>query len=161
MIRAMAKAPELLEIVRDTETEINCTVRGKTIEALFNNALRLVASIIKPEAVVPSGIRIPNPIGFIMERGKKRREKIAVEAVDINSLLVSFLSEALTRSTLLNAVFTSLTVQRLGDSFLEGHLSGVAVDGFDREIQAVEEGPVNIKKDAETNLYETPLVFSI
>ncbi len=157
----MAKAPEPFEIIRDTDSEIDCIARGKTIEALFDNALRVVASIIKPEAIAPSGIRIPNPIGFIMDRGKKRRERISVEAVDINSLLVSFLSEVLTRATMLNAVFTSLSLQRFGDSFLEGHLAGVAVESFDREIQAVEEGAVDIKKNPETDLYETKLVFSI
>lgn len=121
-------------------------VWGKKLEELFRNALRGVAYYLKPAPLDLAG---------------KIKQKVKVEAADISSLLVEFLSEVVAQSDTHNAIFTKVTFRKFGDNFLEGVLTGAKIDGFDKEIKAVSYQEVNIKKNPETGLYETILVFDI
>lgn len=141
----MEKGFEILPHTADMRLRVS----GNVLEDLFRNALRGVASYMKPE---------------VLERGEKElREvrEINVEAVDINSLLIEFLSEVIAESDIHNTVFPSVSFRKFGENFLEGTLAGMKVDGFEKDIKAVSYHEVDIKKNAATGLYETVLVFDI
>ena len=133
---------EILPHTADTRMR----VWGKKLEELFRNALRGVAYYLKPVSLDLAG---------------KIKQKVKVEAADISSLLVEFLSEVIAQSDVHNAIFTKVTFKKFGDNFLEAVLTGAKVDGFDKEIKAVSYHEVNIKKNPETGMYETVLVFDI
>lgn len=129
--------------------DMRMRVWGKTIKDLFRNALTGMAFYLAPE------------IEAMAQGGKKVKQAIRVEAVDINSLLIEFLSEAIAQSDIQNVIFTAATFQEFGENFLQGEISGVAVEGFEKDIKAVSYHEVDIKKNPETGLFETVLVFDI
>lgn len=124
-------------------------VWGNSIKDLFLNALSGVAVFVKPE---------------ILENEKKEkpiRQKIEVKAVDLNSLLVEFLSESLTQSDIHGALFHTASFKDFGDNFLKGTLSGFKTGEFANDIKAISDSEVDIKKNLETGMYETILVFDV
>jgi len=129
--------------------DMRMRVWGKTLKDLFRGALEGVASYLKPDFF------------SLVKRIPRTRKAISAEAVDINSLLVAFLSEVVAQSDIHNMVFTGATFKELGENFLEGELLGVPVDEFEHDIKAVSYHEVDIKKNPETGFYETMLVFDI
>lgn len=129
--------------------DMRLRVWGKNLSDLFAGALSGVAFYVRPD------------IEALARSGKKVKQAIRVEAVDISSLLVEFLSEVVARSDIQNIVFTAVKFGRFGENFLEGELSGVAADGFEKEIKAVSYHEVDIKKNPETGFFETILVFDV
>ena len=128
---------------------VNLTIRarGRTLQELFANALRGMAFYLHPNVLKAA------------KGMQKVAETIVVEAVDVNSLLVDFLSEAIARSDATGAVFADATFRTFGENFLEGEISGVAVSEHQREIRAVLYEDVDIKKNPATGLFETLLAF--
>lgn len=131
--------------------DMRMRVWGKTLEDIFRNALRAVALYLRSD------------IEELAKSKEKRslKEKVKVEAVDINSLLIEFLSEVVAQSDIHNAVFLDATFKKFGENFLEGYLAGLKVDGFEKDIKAISYHEVDIKKNPKTELYETVLVFDI
>jgi len=95
------------------------------------------------------------------KEGMAVKQKIKVEAVDLNSLLVEFLSEAIAQADLRSTIFTSVTFKKFGENFLEGVISGAKVDGFDKDIKSISHQEVNVVKNPASGFYETVLVFDI
>lgn len=124
-------------------------VRGRTLPELFSHALESMAHCLAP-ARIESAKRI-----------KKVRQAITAEAVDINSLLIEFLSRALAHATMSGAVFTSARFATLGDNFLEGEIAGIPAAGTEREIRAISYEGVDVRKNRDTGLYEAALTFEI
>lgn len=131
--------------------DMRMRVWGKTLEDIFRNALRAVALYLRSD------------IEELAKSKEKRslKERVKVEAVDINSLLIEFLSEVVAQSDIHNAVFLDATFKKFGENFLEGYLAGLKVDGFEKDIKAISYHEVDIKKNPKTELYETVLVFDI
>lgn len=144
----MGEIKDGFEILPHT-ADMRMRVWGKTLKDLFRAALRGVAFYLKPAALE------------LKERSAKIKEKIKVETVDINSLLIEFLSEVVAQSDIHNVIFISASFKKFGENFLEGEISGVKVDGFEKDIKAVSYHEVDIRKNPETGLYETMLVFDI
>ena len=128
--------------------DIHMRAWGKTIKELFRNALQGMAALMQPSLAHTSVL-------------KKEKQEIRVDAVDINSLLVEFLSKVTALSDIHNMVFTHITFKTLGDNFLEAELSGMHTDEFEKEIKAVSYHEVDIKRNPESGLYETTLIFDI
>lgn len=128
---------------------IHMRVWGNSIKDLFLNALRGVAAFVKPETLETE------------KNDKTIRQKIEVKAVDVNSLLVEFLSEALTQSDIHSAIFHTASFKDFGDNFLKCVLAGFRVEDFGKDIKAISDSEVDIKKNPETGLYETILVFEV
>ena len=129
--------------------DMRVRVCGRTLKELFRNAVRGMACVVAP-SVLESG------------RGAGRiRHPVAVEAVDINSLLIEFLSEVIAQSDIRGAVFTSVNFRAFGENFLEGEISGAPVQGLSRDIRAVSYHEVDVKKNPVNGLFETTLVFDI
>lgn len=126
---------------------VRMRVNGKTARELFRNALMGVATYMKPDAAHLSKSR------------PSEREEISIETVDLNSLLVDFLSGVIARSDMRNAVFTGVTFKKFGENFLSGHLTGIATDRLENEIRAISYSDVDIRKNPKTGLYETMLTL--
>lgn len=129
--------------------DVRLKVWGRTIKELFLNALKGVAFYLKPD------------VGELGRRAEKVKHAVSVEAVDINSLLIEFLSEVIAQADIQNAIFTSATFKKFGENFLEGEIAGFAVEGFDKDIKAVSYHEVDIRKNQDTGAYETILVFDV
>lgn len=129
--------------------DIHMRAWGKTIKELFRNSLQGMASLMQPS------------LAHISASAKKEKKEIRVDAVDINTLLVEFLSQVTALSDIHNTVFTQIVFKRFGDNFLEAELSGDRTDGFEKEIKAVSYYEVDIKRNPESGLFETTLVFDI
>ncbi len=120
---------------------------GATMSELFRNALRATATLMAP-TIVTAGRKV-----------KKITRSLRVEAVDINTLLVEFLSQVIGLSDAHDTIFTQIIFRRMGDDFLEGDLSGMPVDQREREIKSVSYQDVEITRNALSGMYETMLVF--
>lgn len=129
-------------------TDVRMVVWGRTIQELFQNALKGVSLYLKSPLPAENS-------------AKKERVRVSLEAVDVNSLFVEFLSDIIARSDTENMVFTDVSFEGFGENFLTGEFFGVRVDGFDNEIKAVSYHEVDIKKNPETGFFETLLVFDV
>ena len=127
--------------------DIRMHIQGRTLEELFCNALRGMASYMAP--------------GKIGARGGRIAEAVMIRAVDINSLLVEFLSEAIARAYGRDALFTTATFRVFGENFLEGEIAGSPTDARARDVRAVSYLNVDIKKSRETGFFETDLILEV
>ena len=130
-------------------TGIQMKAWGKTVKELFRNALRGTAMFLKPTGLAAA------------EKAKKIKHAIRVEAIDINTLLIEFVSHVLALSDIHNMIFTNIIFKTIGENFLEAELFGIATDGFDQEIKAVSYHDIDIKRNQTSGLYETTLVFDV
>ncbi len=131
------------------ELGIRMRVRGKTARELFRNALACLAAHMKPDAALLSKNR------------RQAKEEISIEAVDLNSLLVDFLSGVIAHADSRGAVFTDITFKKFGENFLSGELVGAAVDRFANEIRAISYSDVDVRKNPKTGLYEALVTFEV
>ncbi len=129
--------------------DMRIRVWGKTLRELFRNCLKAMASYLKPEALMGA------------DKERRVRTPIKVEAVDLNSLLVEFLSETLAETDIHNIIFTNVLFKKFGENFLEGELLGARAEGLDKDIKAVSYHEVDVKRNHATGMYETILVFDI
>ncbi|TSC74002.1 MAG: hypothetical protein G01um101433_1116 [Parcubacteria group bacterium Gr01-1014_33] len=139
------KANSFEIIARDARVEMKCW--GETLQELFLNAVKGMAYYIKPSAFAQ------------VERRKKIAEKIFVEAVDINSLLIEFLSEVIARADIRSVVFTEAVFERFGENFLEGEITGIEAGEYDKTVGGVSYEDVEIKKDPKTERFEAVVSF--
>lgn len=86
--------------------------------------------------------------------------KIQLEASDLTTLLIDFLSEVLTISYLHQAIFCRVYFKHLSDHILDAHLFGAHVRKFDEDIKAVTHHETNITYSS-TGEFETMIVYSI
>ncbi|OGZ96940.1 MAG: hypothetical protein A2847_01715 [Candidatus Sungbacteria bacterium RIFCSPHIGHO2_01_FULL_50_25] len=128
---------------------VKMRVWGKTLEDLFRNSIRGLASYFK-EGILDAKKAAP-----------EEPHDIRVEAVDINSLLGDCLSRVIAESDICSRVFFDIRFTKFGENFLEGVLSGVPAEEFDNEIKAVSYSEVDIKKNTSTGYFETLLVFDV
>ena len=136
------------EIVSQDGT-VKMRVWGKTLEELFRNSIKGIAAYLR------------EGIGESARPGAEQKHTIQIEAVDIHSLLVDCLSEIIAQSDIYNCVFSDIAFSQFGENFLEGEISGAAVEHFDNEIKAVSYQEVDIKKNPSTGNFETTLVFEV
>ncbi len=127
-------------------TDVQLRVKGKTLQELFRNAVKGVASYLHPHA---------SPVRTL------EAYPIKVEAVDINSLLVEFLSEIISRSDMDSLLFTDAKLENFGENFLEGELSGTDLDEMEHSVQSVSYQDVDIKKNPESGLYEAAVILEV
>ena len=117
---------------------------GKTREELFRNALAGMTSVMSASAP-----RQPS----LAER------MIALEAPDTATLLIDFLSAALSQSHVNREVYTDVSFQELGAQSLRVMLRGVSVEAFGKDIKAVTYHGVEIQETDQG--YEATVVYDI
>ena len=135
--------------------EVRLRAWGKTLRELFRNALKGMA------AYLHAGVFDAALPGRKERHAIKERHVIKVDAVDINTLLVAFLSEVIARTDMHNVVFINAAFKTFGENFLEGDLTGVKVGEVEKEIKAISYEDVDISHNKETGLYEAVLVFEV
>lgn len=87
-------------------------------------------------------------------------QEIEIRSVDTRSLLIDFLSKALSLSQTHKAIFFLLSCDRINPSVLEGVLIGSRVPSIDTEIKGVTYSDAEVKRN-ENGQWEAVIVFEI
>jgi len=127
--------------------DVRLWIESDSLEELFAAGLEGMAALIKESELERS-------------KGEPIEENIKLDAPDVTSLLIDFLSAILTLSHQKNAVFTQVKFDKLTNSSLSGTAAGFETDGFDDDIKAVTYHEAEIQKNSSGN-YETMIVFDI
>jgi len=127
--------------------DVRLRIEGDTLSELFLAGLEGMSQIIKQDFCA-------NNKTFLLERN------ISIVASDTTSLLVDFLSEALTYSYVERAIFCEAVFDKLTPIGLKAVIFGKKVNYFNEDIKAVTYHEANIVKNKKGNL-ETVIVFDI
>ncbi len=122
-------------------------VCAKTPQNVFLHALKGMASYLCPDVLLAA------------KKGEHAPALLRVEAVDINSLLISFLSEVLGKTEMNGVIFTHAEFHEFGDNFLEAEIAGVPIDQMEHAVKAVSYDGVDVKKDQKKNFYECSIIL--
>lgn len=133
-------------MVLDHTADIKLKVVGTGLEELFLQALEGLAHLLYHNYNV-SGV-------------SQTKVPIRVSSIDVNSLLVDFLSEVLYQSDIHQSVFFRAKIKKFTNCELEAELSGRPIHQFDRHIKAVTYQDVRILKDPE-GLWQTEIIFDV
>lgn len=135
--------------------DIKIRVYGQNLANLFRNALVGMFQTIGPQAV-----------GCTRKRGRlicpqlPEKREIVVESIDLASLLVDFLSEALYLSDVNNEAYLDATIHTINDKHIEATVYGVKITGFEVvEVKAVTYHDLDIKQI--DGVWQTNIVFDI
>lgn len=132
--------------------DVKMRVFGATLKELFCNAVLGMATIQMPNFK----LQIPNK--FQNSKSKIQKE-IKVKSLDIETLLVDFLSEVLTQSDINNIVFPKAKIKRLTKNAIEAEIFGYKIDKFKEDIKAVTYHGVEVKKVGDH--WEAVVLFDI
>ena len=146
--------------ILDHPAELRLRIYGKTIEELFTNAAEALATIQKKNiALLQRSLR---------KCYKEANGKIRIQSVDINALLVDFLSEILARSQINKCVYKVGNINHQakdGAATIEAEIIGYPVEYFDEDIKAITYQDVNINQQPTTNnqqlIWQTDIVLDI
>lgn len=118
---------------------------GKTKKELFLNMLLGMSESMKPE------VRRPE---------EKTKREIKIKSLDLGTLLVDFLSEALYLSQVNREIYNNVKFKKFTDNEIEGELSGFKIERFGEDIKAVTYHGLDIhqKKD---DSWEATVLFDI
>jgi SHS2 domain-containing protein len=146
----MDKKYEILE----HPAELRLKIYGKTLEELFSNAAEAMA-----DTLVTRDKR---------QAQKTEKESLKIQSIDINSLLVDFLSEILAKSQINKAVYQVSSVKcQASDrqANLEAELVGYSIEHFKEDIKAVTYQDLDIRQQETSDkgqvIWQTILVFDI
>jgi SHS2 domain-containing protein len=135
--------------------DIKIRVYGKSKQELFRNSLVGMFQAIHP---IVLGCSIEN--GRVVCLTLPERHDISIEAADIESLMVDFLSEALYLSDVHNEAYLDVIIHEYTDTYINATLCGVRVTGFEVvEIKAVTYHELEIKKH--NDVWQADIVFDI
>ena len=116
---------------------------GKTKEELFANALKGMSDVLRPKRKTQSAKR-----------------KINARSLDLNSLLVDFLSEVLYLIQTNKEIYNNVKFTKFFDKELEAELTGSKVESFGEDIKAVTYHGLEIEKN-KNGLYQATILFDI
>ena len=128
---------------------------GKTKEELFLNAMLGMNAILKSQIKSP---RLRQ--GFGGQAKPKVTRRIKIKSLDLNALLVDFLSEVLYLGQVNKEVYEDVKFTKFSDKELEGELFGNKIESFGEDIKAVTYHGLEIKKNKE-GLLEGIVLFDI
>lgn len=135
--------------------DLKIRVYGATYEELFKNALIGMFTSIHP---ITHSCSYKNERLVCKELNKHHDLKI--QAIDMESLLVAFLSEALYYSDTNDEAYLNVSFTTMTDHLAKGTIYGVSVQGFEVvEIKAVTYHDLHIKKI--NGILQTDIVFDI
>ena len=129
--------------ILEHKADLKIRAFGKTKEELFLNILKGMMESMKPEG---------------LETGEKR--KIEIKSLDLKSLLVDFLSEALYLSQVNKEVYFEAKFKKFTDSELEGELIGQKVESFGEDIKAVTYHSLDIHQEKD-GTWQATVLFDI
>ena len=132
--------------ISDTKKVLKLRVFGKTLEDLFISSFKGLTHLLYQDyksAKVAS-------VSII----------IKISSVDVNSLLVDFLSEVLYQSELETVIFFNIKIKKFSNLSLVAELSGRRVSKFDRKIKMVNYRDVSVLKGPE-DFWQAEIIFDI
>lgn len=135
--------------IQINDSTVKIIVRGKTLEDIFSNSLKGIASYLKPQILCFKKPQL------------KEWKKIRVEAVDVVSLLIEFISSIIVYIDEHSAVYSEIVFEKFEENFLEGKIFGIKEKNSDKEIGDVSYDGVDISKNEKTGFFEATLVFAI
>lgn len=131
--------------------DIRVQAFGKTKEELFLNALKGMVEVLGPK---------------IKDKKQKIKNKISVKSMDLNALLVDFLSEVLYLTQINKRIYNDIKFFKFispsnssGRAELKGELFGNNVESFGEDIKAVTYHGLKIEK--QNNQYQATILFDI
>ncbi len=130
---------EILEHMAD----LKIRVFGKTKEELFQNALFGMTESQKAK-ILP---------------GKVKKE-IKIKSLDLEALLVDFLSEVLYLTQVNREIYNDIKFEKLTDTELEGKLIGQKIERFGEDIKGVTYHDLGIDQK-ENGVWEATVLFDI
>lgn len=130
---------EILEHTGDVKIK----VYGNTKEELFENAMLGMNAILKAKC-----------------KAQSAKRTIKIESLDVNALLVDFLSEINYLRQVNKEVYDKVTFQKFSDTKVEAELQGYEVEEFGEDIKAVTFHDLDIHQNAQ-GFWETTIVFDV
>jgi len=127
--------------------DIRLKVYGENLEALFRNAALGLANVLYKDA--------EKKLKFA--RGA---EKITVEADETGVLLVNFLNQILSLSSINKRVYPKVRVLYFSPRKTEAQISGFEISGFDEDVKAVSYHGVKIE-GSKGGSFETTVVLDV
>ena len=124
--------------------DIRVQAFGKTKEELFLNAMKGMTAVLQPK----------------IRSTKHEIRNIKVKSVDLNALLVDFLSEVLYLIQTNKEVYNNIKFSHFEDNKLEGELFGNKVESFGEDIKGVTYHGLKITQNKD-GLYEATVLFDI
>jgi SHS2 domain-containing protein len=125
--------------------DVRVQVFGKTKEELFLNAMKGMNEVLRAQ---------------VTDNSKQVAGKIRIKSVDLNALLVDFLSEVLYLIQTKKEIYNSIKFSKFNDKELEGELIGNKVESFGEDIKAVTYHGLKITKNKQ-NLWQATILFDI
>jgi SHS2 domain-containing protein len=136
------------KIIHELHTaNVQIMVEADTLEELFTGALEGMNSILK----------INMPANNI---DKSEVYEIMITSLDVTTLLIDFLSEALTMSYEKRMIFTGLKILELKTHFIKARIYGIPVESFDDDIKGVTYHMAKVEKNA-SGKWQTRIIFDI
>ena len=135
--------------------DIKIRVYGKTMPDLFRNALIGMFQAVRP---IAPDCRVENDRVLCKTLPEKR--DVDVSSIDVQALLVDFLSEALYLSDVYDEAYLDVTIHELTDQRVNSTLHGIKITGFEVvELKAVTHHDLQIKQV--DGVWQTDIVFDI
>lgn len=117
---------------------------GKTKEEVFRHILLGMTESMEAE---------------LRQSQEKIKQRIKIKSLDLEALLVDFLSEVLYLTQVNKEIYNDIKFKKLEDKELEGELLGQRVERFGEDIKGVTYHGLEIKKV--DNHWETTVLFDI
>jgi SHS2 domain-containing protein len=138
-LKRKMKKFELLE----HKADLKIRVFGRDLTGLFINAALAVAEQQNPA------------IG----KSVKEWESVEINSSDLNSLLVDWLNEILSRSDLNQKVYTDFQIEKLSKNYLKAMMAGQKIDRKQLEIKAATYHQIEIKRAG--SRWQATIIFDI
>ena len=129
--------------ILEHKADLKIRALGKDLKELFENAMIGMFESAKYEG-----------------GGRKIKKEIKVSSLDLLSLLVDFLSEALYQSQINKEIYNDIKFTKLIDTELEAELIGQKVERFGEDIKAVTYHNLEIKQN-KNKIWEGTVLFDI
>ncbi|PIP24320.1 MAG: hypothetical protein COS25_02355 [Candidatus Nealsonbacteria bacterium CG02_land_8_20_14_3_00_37_10] len=129
--------------ILEHKADLKIRAFGKDLKELFENAMIGMFESAKYEG-----------------GGRKIKKEIKVSSLDLLSLLVDFLSEALYQSQINKEIYNDIKFTKLIDTELEAELIGQKVERFGEDIKAVTYHNLEIKQN-KNKIWEGTVLFDI
>ena len=130
--------------ILEHKADLKIRAFGETKEELFLNMMIGMTESQKPE----------------IKEGTRAKRGVKIQPLDLPSLLVDFLSEALSLSQINKETYMDIRFKKFSDNELEGEILGQEVKSFGEDIKAVTYHELDINQNKE-GTWEATVLFDI
>jgi len=131
--------------ILDHPADLKIKALGKNLAEVFSNLLEGMFKSCRPELTDEKAVR-----------------KIKLKAQDQESLLVNFLSEALSLGDINNEIYFEAKFSEFADKYLQGEIKGYKIKSLGLEIKGVTWHDLKIEKNPSAGgLWQATVLFDI